>query len=161
MRIIVFSDSHGDVDTMVCAVHSENPGIMIHLGDHSSDALKLKNIFQNIPLYFVTGNNDYVFGNENEKLIDFDGVKVFISHGHKYHVKSGYMSILYKGLGIGADIVLFGHTHNPYIGGADGVRLMNPGTVSRKNFYSLRSTYGIININGSEIGLEIKETGKI
>lgn len=39
MKIIVFLDSHTDIDTIREAVDCVDPGIIIHLGDHISDAI--------------------------------------------------------------------------------------------------------------------------
>lgn len=37
--------------------------------------------------------------------------KLFAAHGHRYSVKSGYERIAAHAAKLGADIVLFGHTH--------------------------------------------------
>jgi predicted phosphodiesterase len=72
------------------------------------------------------------------RLIDVGGYKVFMTHGHAYSVKSGYDEICREASRLGADIVLFGHTHVPtleYIekGSIRGVdrrlAIFNPGSL--------------------------------
>ena len=41
MKILIFSDSHGDVDIMRDIVEKEKPDMIIHLGDSIKDAEKL------------------------------------------------------------------------------------------------------------------------
>jgi len=37
MKILIFSDSHGDVETMVQVIEKENPETIVHLGDDKAD----------------------------------------------------------------------------------------------------------------------------
>ena len=48
MKILVLSDSHGDVDSMVEVVTKERPDAIFHLGDLIGDAQELHNEFPNI-----------------------------------------------------------------------------------------------------------------
>ena len=58
MKIIVFSDSHRDLDHMRQVVKREQPGTVIHLGDHDTDAERLGREFPQLPLICVRGNCD-------------------------------------------------------------------------------------------------------
>ena len=49
----------------------------------------------------------------DELILQFEGHKLLLTHGHHYHVKSGYGALLARAVRAGADIVLFGHTHLP------------------------------------------------
>ena len=69
-------------------------------------------------------------------------------HGHKYNVKSSLLPITYKGKEVGADIVLFGHTHRAYLDEIDGMTIMNPGSVSG---------YGIIEIIDDKICAKVEK----
>ncbi|MHB1485535.1 MAG: metallophosphoesterase family protein [Saccharofermentanales bacterium] len=57
MKIVVFTDSHNDVDTMLTVIKKEQPDKFLHLGDNISDGFILQNI-QDIIVYFVKGNTD-------------------------------------------------------------------------------------------------------
>ena len=45
MKILVFSDSHGNVQNMEQAVRSDRPDYILHLGDVNSDARALGKLF--------------------------------------------------------------------------------------------------------------------
>ena len=100
--------------------------------------------------YQVAGNCD--FGSELPAYdeIKFDGKTVFFSHGHPFYVKYGYSDIISEAQRRGADICLFGHTHNQHSLKQDGIYVMNPGSV-REGFY------GMIDIvNGHIIMIDCK-----
>ena len=61
MKILVFSDSHGNEDNMVRAVERERPSTLdaiVHLGDGWRDAEALHRLYPRIPLEQVPGNCD-------------------------------------------------------------------------------------------------------
>lgn len=53
---------------------------------------------------------------------------------------------MYKGEELGANIILFGHTHVPLILEEDNIRIMNPGSVSYPRGVDRIKTFGIIDI---------------
>ena len=59
MKILVFSDSHGNTDHMLTAVEREKPDRIFHLGDGWDDAQTLHRMFPDIPLEQVPGNCDF------------------------------------------------------------------------------------------------------
>lgn len=152
MRIGVISDSHGDSKAIVRALdHMGEADVIFHLGDYVKDCEHIKKIHSG-PIYKVSGNCDF-FTDTNtpsEQRIAIGGKTVFAVHGHKYRVKDGIKVLYYKGLEIGADIVLFGHTHSARIVRVDEMVFLNPGSVSRpRNVH--RPTYGIIEIQNGNI----------
>ena len=144
MRFIIFSDSHGSISNMREALR-RNAGTgldgIIFLGDGLKSAKQLADE-SGLELYAVAGNCD--FGPDidptrldtYEKLFDFDGVKVLITHGHKYMVKTNGEVINKYARSKGADVVLYGHTHrrnDNCIHGAEGekdLRVFNPGSIA-------------------------------
>lgn len=156
MKILAFADSHTDIDTMFCVVTKESPDMVVHLGDHIADGMDLKNRFNDIPMHLVSGNTDGTYNNINEKFLNISNKQLFITHGHLYNVKSGMAEIYRKGSDIGADVVLFGHTHKPYLSYAGGIWLMNPGRIGRKSIRT-HATYGIVRIENERIRCEIIE----
>ena len=59
MKLLVFSDSHGNIEHMRRAVEQEKPDQILHLGDVMRDAVELSRSYPNIPLELVPGNCDY------------------------------------------------------------------------------------------------------
>ena len=143
MKILVLSDSHYDTFTMVGAVEKEKPDIICHCGDHYSDCAALSR-FPDIPLYDVRGNCDKPGGAPDFREITAEGRKIFMTHGHLYGVKYDLKDLINNAMLRNADILLFGHTHYPYLRELDGLYIMNPGAA--KN-----GVYGLVTIDSGHI----------
>lgn len=56
------------------------------------------------------------------------GVNLYMTHGHRHHVKSGIGALLRDARASGVDAVLYGHTHRPDCHREeDGLWVLNPG----------------------------------
>ena len=87
MRILVLSDSHGCVDPMQQCVELVQPQAILHLGDCARDADRLGRLYPRIPLLGVPGNCDYAPTVPQMLTLEFDGVRIFATHGHLFGVK--------------------------------------------------------------------------
>ena len=146
LRLLVFSDTHGVRDPMQELYKLyPNDGI-IHLGDYIADARWMLKRTNGHPVYAVKGNCDYGASGLEEQLLEIGEVKILIFHGHRYGVKSGYGAALATGKRMGADAVLFGHTHVPFMEAQEGILMMNPGALS-----SPFRNYGILEIEGKKV----------
>ncbi len=150
-KILVFSDSHGEVENMVRIIESAQPDIVIHLGDYTSDCDQLCRRFPELQITGVRGNCDYRSAVPELRKLHVDGKLIFASHGHIYNVKSGYTRICYAAMEADADILLFGHTHIAYRDIGLGMEIMNPGSIGRGR----NPSYGVITIDKDKIELEI------
>ena len=149
MKILVFSDSHGETRSMLDAVSAENPGLILHLGDHERDCLPVRQCYPSIPCRAVRGNCDRRSGELDDDEFVIAGKRIFMTHGHLYGVKTGLYLLKDAGLLRQADIILFGHTHRPYSEVTGGVYIINPGSVGRK-------TYAVLQIEHGTVEYEIK-----
>ena len=96
MRILAFSDTHGNIDYCIRVIERIGAVDMIlHAGDVSTDAQDLEAIFDNIPVKYVRGNCE-VSNSSAEQLIEVCGKKIFLTHGHIHAV--GYM--VFAGAGV-------------------------------------------------------------
>ena len=130
MLIGVVSDTHCiNKYIQLAAEKIKNADILIHLGDNSSDIEQFKKVF-NGEIYVVDGNCDYRGEYPKELIIDVNSKKIFLTHGDLYGVKSGLNNIFYKGKEVGADIVLYGHSHIEGIERVEDILIMNPGSTS-------------------------------
>ena len=111
MKILIFSDSHRNVEPMITAAAKEEPNVIIHLGDVESDAVALRRCIPGIMICSVPGNCDFMPLGPHRLLINLEGKTIFAAHGHTYGVKSSYASIINAAMAARADILLFGHTH--------------------------------------------------
>lgn len=154
MKLLVFSDSHQDINDMSYCIESESPQMIIHLGDNTHDALLIQKMFPKVIIHRVAGNCDFEYI-DNEKLIKVSNIKLFITHGHRYWVKTNYRKIVEKGLSEGADIILFGHTHKAYISQNNNVWTINPGSISNRQTRDRSASYAKITIEDDIVECEI------
>ena len=113
MKIIVISDTHGRSDRIreVLRRHRSYDALLF-LGDGLRDFAELES--EPCCFRFVGGNCDGVsFSSDvpTELTLNLDGVRIFMTHGHGYSVKSGRGALAARGMALDADVVLYGHTH--------------------------------------------------
>lgn len=77
----------------------------------------------------VKGNCDSFFSVE-DGILEVEGVKIMVTHGHKYGVKSGLFNLRDECVRVGASVVFFGHTHYATEVSEGGVKMINPGAIS-------------------------------
>ena len=144
-RILVLSDSHGNVNNMVTAVGRLRPDMIIHLGDCWADAEQLHRKFPMTIMEQVPGNCD-CRQDIPERILLIEGKKILICHGHTFNVKAGYLNLEYAAEERKVDAALFGHTHQAMTEYRGGLYLMNPGSLSGPS-----GTYGIIDLTPAGI----------
>ena len=99
-------------------------------------------------LLCVRGNCDAYSRSDAEEnlLFNADGVRIFMTHGHRYNVKLGYESLANAAHFSGAQLALFGHTHEALETYDDGLYILNPGSCS-----GFRATCGLVDISPAGI----------
>jgi putative phosphoesterase len=156
MKILVVSDSHGDRESLLRAVSLEAPDLILHLGDHYSDCVPVREAFPGIPLRAVRGNCDRPGGEADWDEFVAEGKRIFMTHGHLYGVKYKLDDIVNNAMLRGADILLFGHTHRAMLDEIDGLYVMNPGSVGASEH-----TFGTIMLTDGAIHCELKFLNRI
>lgn len=153
MKIIVFSDSHRELEHMRLVIEREKPDTVLHLGDHDRDAELIGRDFPLLPLICVRGNCDGWSDTPQTLTVVLGGVRFFLCHGHTYGVKGGPLRAIYAAKENKADILCFGHTHEPMLEQTQGeLTILNPGSCG----YSWRPTYGLIEIEKGRTHVEIR-----
>ena len=154
MKFIVFSDSHGDVDHMIRAVRLENPALCFFLGDGEYDLTRLQRRFPSLPVNAVRGNCDLRSTLPRALTCAAGGVRIFATHGHLYGVKHDpiYRELCEAALAENADVVLFGHTHEPFRDRTMGMELLNPGSIGP----TTRPSYGLILLDGDRVETAVR-----
>jgi len=156
MKILAISDTHGVIYKAEKVIKSINGiNLIIHLGDYIRDAHRLSNIFPEIPIECTLGNCDYAASDTPlDKVLEYNGIRILVTHGHRYSVKCDYDKLYRKAEEAGAHLVLFGHTHIADITMKNGVYLVNPGSISfpRNN---CSESYAIIELNDERIRPEL------
>ncbi|SNX52996.1 metallophosphoesterase [Thermoanaerobacterium sp. RBIITD] len=150
MRLFVTSDTHGMIQSVRNILKNiKNIDYIVHLGDYYRDAISLSKEF-GVPTEYVYGNCDFGDGDKYEKIIELDGKKILLTHGHRYYVKFDNNIILEKARELGVDAVFFGHTHVPVVQNHHDVLVLNPGSPSMPREGSFR-TISIVNIENGII----------
>jgi putative phosphoesterase len=151
MKLLLFSDSHGNVSNMVKVIKKQKDiDLIIHLGDMLKDVNELIKNYNYYNIEYVRGNNDWGLDIPDYKILNLESKRIFITHGHRYNVKSEYGRIARMGHSVEADAVFFGHTHDPEEFFDDNMMVLNPGSIAGGR-YALRATYCIINIEDGKI----------
>ncbi len=143
MRIIVFSDVHGHSDYLMKLLNTHpEADAYIFCGDGIRKVKKVFEAFPNFRLFSTPGNCDS-FEEETLKISEFGDIKIAFCHGHGFGVKYGIERLLSLAIKSGANILLFGHTHNAVCKFSKGIYYMNPGAIADgSNIY-----FGIIDIS--------------
>ncbi|MDX8337066.1 MULTISPECIES: metallophosphoesterase family protein [Cetobacterium] len=151
MKILIITDSHGNMGKIYDIIEEEKPNGIIWTGDHSWDGEECSFAFPDIQFYIVRGNCD-VFDrkfNDNE-ILDINGIKIFITHGHLYNVKKDLFALEAMAEKYKVDAVCFGHTHIPYYSEKNGIKYFNPGALKDNR-------YGVLIIRNKELTFKYKE----
>lgn len=133
VKIGVVSDSHGSF---------RNVGRMrnacgrldwfFHAGDHIADAARIAVNLGVDPsrVRAVAGNCDFPTSKPEDLVVEIEGVRIYMTHGHGYGVKANLQRIHYRAQEVGARVAIFGHSHIPVLTDVGGVLLLNPGSIS-------------------------------
>ena len=142
MKILVLSDSHGDVAAMTRAVRQFAPDLVLHLGDCLRDAMRLQEQSAPIPKEMVPGNCDFGTHAPETRILELGGVRILMTHGHRFQVKMSPLRAIYAAAEAQAQLLLYGHTHQALHTAQMGVQVLNPGSCGGP-----AGTCGIIEIN--------------
>lgn len=136
MKILILSDSHGNVPVLKKIFTKEMPcDFIIHCGDGVDDIQHCDT--QNAAVLLVSGNMDLgKTSNYARSIITSVGnYKLLITHGDIQRAHQDYIELHEEGRRNTCSAVIFGHTHRPYIGSGNPV-LFNPGS-------ALNGLYGL------------------
>lgn len=147
MKILVLSDSHGNVSNMLQAVKKETPRMVLHLGDCWRDGEWLHDCFPDLPFEQVPGNCDFRSPQEAEKLLFLENKRVLICHGHTYGVKQSLMAAGLAAEEKALDLFLFGHTHEPLVDLRGRTLFLNPGSIGAFS----QPTYGVVTLENGKL----------
>ena len=159
MTLLIVSDTHGRSDRLkrLFEMH-KNVDALIFLGDGLSDLERAGVQNYNFTVFAVRGNCDALGGSllticaGEEITFNFEGINFYALHGHTRQVKASLTNVIYSASEKGADVLLFGHTHEPlltYISSEEynlsrPMYLFNPGSLAS---YS----YGLCEIRKGQI----------
>ena len=137
MKIIAFSDSHGDHMPMVSALKKHrNTDVVVFCGDGHRDISEVQKQFSDKMYLCVKGNCDWCCDFANLQTINLCNKKILITHGHIQRVKESLIQLTYLGQQEKANIVIYGHTHQQLTVLENNMILINPGSVGYAEQYT-------------------------
>lgn len=152
MRILIFSDTHGQINRCLSVIDRVGKVDMIlHAGDYVDDAEDLAAVYPHIPLHYVAGNNDLFSNAPHELIINAGGKRIIVIHGHVQRVKTepSYATLIKYAKSKDVDMVVFGHTHISHLENAGNLTVCNPGSIR------YMSTYAVCDIEDGVIKVSI------
>ena len=139
-KLLVFSDSHGSIPALKAVFNWAKDRIPPNdticmtacLGDSLSDlnkATEATGYYSDWKI--ICGNNDYGIQAPETTAFDFVDHRFFMCHGHRHGIYSDFHPLLAAAKNTEADVALFGHSHVPFFKEANGILLINPGSIGR------------------------------
>lgn len=146
MRILVVSDTHGNDREYNDLIRVVQPDRIYHLGDSENECEYLKEISK-VPVEAVCGNCDWYSRLPGTVVLEVGSHVLLLTHGHKFSCKVSYDGLVNEAKRVGADIVLYGHTHQPEIEEVEGITIINPGSLCYPRQFDRRGTYAVLNVS--------------
>lgn len=139
-KIVVLSDTHGNLSSIekLSDIIKESDYVF-HLGDYERDINAFQREFGEDKIRSVKGNCD---GGGKDLILDIEGLKILLTHGDRYGVKNGLLTLSLKAEELGVKAVFYGHTHNADITEIKDILYVNPGTT--KGFFNKTYCYAVV-----------------
>lgn len=162
MKVIVVSDSHGELDNIKCLsriAKEEKAEKVIHLGDDYDDADYLINegiTLERVPGVFSAYYTDKSVS--NRKVVELRGWKFLLTHTKEHHNNDTPDDIVpEQHVRDGTvDIVLYGHSHVPAIAIENNVYLINPGHLKSEDKRGYEPSYAVLTVEKESVDVIIK-----
>jgi putative phosphoesterase len=131
IEIGLISDTHG---LLRAEVHEALAGVsmILHAGDVGPQEI-LDELALIAPVHAVLGNTDapWVLHLPHEQIIEADGVRIHVSHGHEVGRPGGARLVAaYPEF----DVLVYGHSHVQKIERVGEVLVVNPGAAGHRRF---------------------------
>ena len=129
MKVLIVSDTHRRDETFLAVHEREKPyDVLIHAGDAEGSEDYFEAL-ADCECHFVSGNNDFFSELPYEDLFFLGPYRVFLTHGHHYHVSSSESVLAEEARQRDADICIYGHTHRPAAHYEGSLLILNPGSL--------------------------------
>ena len=155
MKVLIVSDTHGRDENLEIAVNREAPvDMLVQCGDVEGRVLYI-DALADCPCSIVSGNNDFFSDLPREDVIDIEGNKVLVTHGHYYGVSMSFDQLADAAKQRGCNAAFFGHIHVPVLEKEDGILLVNPGSLAFPRQRGRRPSYAVLETDGNA-GLDVE-----
>lgn len=152
MRIGVLSDTHGNLTLARMVLEDMGPiDLLLHAGDYYEDSCRMAE--WGVRVVGVVGNCDCRVEGPAERLVQAGGRRLLLTHGHRYRVKQDFRALWARARELGADVVVFGHTHRAEAFWLGKVLFFNPGSLHAPA--GGRPSYGVLLVGEDGIRPEL------
>lgn len=147
MKILIVSDTHGR-DTVLREVLKKVKPIdmLIHCGDSEGSEEYIRSMAE-CPVYMVAGNNDFFCDLPREEEISIGKYRTLVTHGHYYYISMGTEMLKEDARARGFNLVMFGHTHRPYLEQDKDITILNPGSLSYPRQEGRKPSYILMDLD--------------
>lgn len=146
-KILIVSDTHRSLVGLEEALEIEEPiDMLIHLGDIERQMVQVRQLVD-CPVHMIAGNNDFLCGLPGEEEFEIGRYRVFITHGHGYYVNMTEEYLQDTARELGADIVMYGHTHLPVLEIEEDLVTLNPGSLTYPRQSGRRPSYIVMTLD--------------
>ena len=130
MKILITSDVHGSLERLKeIILKHKDIDYHINAGDMCLDEKE----YQRFHIITVKGNNDFRSQEPYERVLDLNGLIIYLTHGHLEHVKFNMDRLKLKAKIHDAKLCIFGHTHQRYLLLDQDILFVNPGALGDYN----------------------------
>ena len=130
MKVLIVSDTHGnDINLERVLMRTYPVDAVFHLGDMEGSESYIEDICP-CPVYMVKGNNDFFSPAPAEQIVEIEGHRIFMTHGHRYGVTYNLEKVKLAAELKKCDFVFCGHSHRPLIDDEESIVVVNPGSLT-------------------------------
>ncbi len=153
IEFIVCSDNHGTIAPLEKLSEAYPNMTKIHCGDVELPPEYLKDF------EVIAGNNDYNGDYPDTLIVEIEGIKVLVIHGHQYYFDR-LDKLSKRAINNHCQVVCFGHTHVFETENVNGVQCINPGSL-RYNRDGTQPSYAVVKYDGKEFSVERKNVADL
>lgn len=148
MKVLIVSDSHGLYAELAEVVRQQGQHVdaIIHCGDSE---LPFDDPLWEQVTSAVAGNMDFDRSFGLEDVVDIQGIRLFVVHGHLVCVNRQLVSLAEEAKSRQCTIACYGHTHRLNAEMIHGVLCINPGSLRSSRGPVHEPTYAILEWNES------------
>jgi uncharacterized protein len=126
MKLLITSDVHANEEALNEIV-KKHQDITHHI--NAGDMCMSPKKYEKYHIITVKGNNDFGVDIPYFRLLDIEGKRILLTHGHYEHVKFGLDRLKLKAKMNEPNICIFGHTHERYMMVDEEILFINPGAL--------------------------------
>jgi uncharacterized protein len=159
-KILILADTHMPkkgraLPDQIISVLNEGVDFIIHAGDWSEKSV-YEELTRYAPVYGVKGNveiDEWAKQLPDKEVFQAEHLKIAIVHGHLGKGRTTPDRAYQSCIDEEPDLIVFGHSHIPFMDKRDRIILFNPGSPTDKRRQK-EFSYGLLTIDANDIQLQ-------